>query len=190
LLSRAAELDMRELGEAYMAGVSGYGRTTPYFIDKTPANFLYIALICKALPRATIVHLRRNPLDSCLAMYRTLFRMGYPYSYDLDDLARYFIAYHRLMQHWRALFPDRILDVDYERLVAGPESISRDIVSSCGLSWEETCLAFHSNRAPVATASSVQVRQPIHTASVNRWRMYELELAPLMQKLQSAGIEI
>lgn len=190
LLSRALELDMESLGAAYLASVASYGRSKPLFIDKTPANFLYIGLIRKALPRASILHLRRNPVDSCLAMYRTLFRMGYPFSYDLDDLARYYIAYHRLMEHWRALFPGAILDVDYEALVADQEFVSRQVIAHCGLVWETACLNFEQNRSPVATASAVQVRQPIHAASVGRWRRFAAELEPLVRKLKDAGVEV
>jgi tetratricopeptide (TPR) repeat protein len=190
LLEASLAIDADELGAAYMDSVANYGGEGRYFIDKTPANFLYIGLIARALPAAPIVHLRRHPVDSCLAMYRTLFRMGYPFSYDLGDLAEYYIAYHRLMEHWRALLPGRILDVAYEELVDRQVEQSRRVSDYCGLDWESACLRFDSNAAPVATASAAQVRRPIYRDAVARWRKYEKHLAPLLQRLQSAGIAL
>jgi len=190
LLDASLNVDPAELGAAYLDSVGAYGRESPYFVDKTPSNFLYIGLIRRALPDARIVHLRRHPLDSCLAMYRTLFRMGYPFSYSLDDLAAYYIAYHRLMAHWRALHPEAIVDVDYEVLVDHQERESRRIIAACGLEWEDACLAFERNRAPVATASAAQVRQPIFRDALARWRRYEKHLEPLKRRLEDAGIAL
>jgi hypothetical protein len=136
------------------------------------------------------VHVVRHPADSCLAMYRTLFRMGYPFSYDLEDLARYYIAYHQLMAHWRRQYPDHIIDVHYEDLVDDQEGVSRALVAACGLDWEPACLEFDRNTAPVATASAAQVRQPIYRDAVARWRRYEKQLAPLLRRLDEAGIAL
>ena len=143
----------------------------PRFIDKTPINYLYLGLIRMALPEARVIHVRRHPMDSCFAMYRTLFRTGYPFSYDLSDLARYYVAYHRLMQHWRKVMPGAFIDVDYESLVG--ESGARDAAdarSTASLEFEPACLEFHKNEAPVATASAAQVRQPLYRSAVARWR--------------------
>ena len=190
LLQKAAHLNMEKLGEAYLSSVDSYDHANAYFVDKTPANYLYVGLLVKALPGAKIIHLNRHPVDSCLAMYRTLFRMGYPFSYDLDDLARYYIGYHRLMQHWREIFPQSFLDVSYENLVGSQETVSREMIQWCGLEWQTACLNFEVNEAPVATASAVQVRQPIYTDAIARWRRYEKELTPLLVQLESGGIEI
>lgn len=189
LIRRSADLNPAALGRAYLDSVAGYGRSRPMFIDKTPVNFLYVGLIARALPNARIVHLRRHPLDSGYALYKTLFRMGCPYSYDLEDLAAYMLAHRRLMDHWRAVAPGRILDVDYEALVADQETASRRIIDHCGLDWQDACLTFHENTAPAATASAAQVRQPIHARSVGLWRRYSDQLEPLAAALRAGGVD-
>ena len=190
LIRRAASMDFNALGDAYRSSTAGYERARPRFIDKTPINYLYLGLIRMALPEARVIHVRRNPMDSCFAMYRTLFRAGYPFSYDLGDLARYYVAYHRLMQHWRKVTPGAFIDVDYESLVANQELETRRMLEHCGLEFEPACLEFHKNEAPVATASAAQVRQPLYRSAVARWRRYEKELAPLAQMLGQAGIDV
>lgn len=190
LIRRAAAMNFDELGAAYRASVAGYDRKRPRFIDKTPLNYLYLGLIRLALPEARVVHLRRHPLDSCLAMYRTLFRMGYPFSYDLNDLGHYYVAYHRLMEHWRNVVPGAFLDVDYESLVAQQEMETRRVLGYSGLDWQAACLEFHRNPAPVASASAAQVRQPLYKSAVARWRRYEAELEPLSRILEAAGIDL
>lgn len=189
LIQRSADLDPAALGRAYLDSVAGYGRSTALFIDKTPVNFLYIGLIARALPNARIIHLRRHPMDSGYALYKTLFRMGCPYSYDLTDLAAYQLAHRRLMDHWRAVLPGRFLDVDYEALVTAQETISRRIVAHCGLDWQDACLRFHENSSPAATASAAQVRQPIHANSVGLWRRYAEQLEPLRAALAAGGVD-
>lgn len=190
LVQKTKDMDFSNVGNAYIKSSSARGIKAPYLIDKTPANFLYIGLIAKALPNAKIIHLRRNPMDSCYAMYKTLFRMGYPFSYSLEDLGAYYVAYHGLMEHWRSELPDRILDVDYEALVANQEAQSRRMLDHCGLAWEEACLDFHKNKSASATASAAQVRQPIYKTSVEKWRHYESELAPLKSIFEDAGIAV
>lgn len=189
LIRRSAGLDPAALGRAYLDSVAGYGRSTPLFIDKTPVNFLYIGLIARALPNARIIHLRRHPMDSGYALYKTLFRMGCPYSYDLADIAAYQLAHRRLMDHWRAVLPGRILDVDYEGLVTDQETVSRRIITHCGLDWQDACLRFHENASPAATASAAQVRQPIHANSVGLWRRYADQLEPLRAGLVVGGLD-
>ncbi len=190
LLDASVSLDMEQLGDIYVQSVRTYGCNATLFVDKTPANYLYLGLIAKALPAAVVFHVQRHPVDSCFAMYRTLFRMGYPFSYDLDDLARYYIAYHTLMQHWRRVFPGTFMDVSYEALVDNQEKVSRALIKHCGLDWEEQCLHFEKNSAPVATASAAQVRQPIYRDSLARWRRYERQLEPLIRTLANAGIDV
>jgi tetratricopeptide (TPR) repeat protein len=190
LLEVSAHLDPDRLGESYIRSVASRGFETPYFIDKTPTNYLYIGLIAQALPGASIIHVHRHPVDSCLSMYRTLFRTGYPFSYDLDDLAEYYIAYETLMRHWRTVFPGILLDVSYENLVENQERVSKEIIAHCGLDWEAACLEFDRNEAPVATASAAQVRTPVYAHAVKRWRRFEARLAPLIERLQSAGIAV
>jgi tetratricopeptide (TPR) repeat protein len=188
LIDLSAEIDFGELGRRYVDSVRRYGKAGPLLIDKTPLNYLYVGLIHLALPNVRIVHVRRDPMDSCYGMYRTLFRAGYPFSYDLDDLSRYYLAYHELMNHWRSAIPDAFLEVQYERLVEDQEQVSREIIDYCGLDWEPECLEFHKNASAVSTASSAQVRRPIYTDALRRWRRYQEQLQPLVDKLKEAGI--
>ena len=190
LIKAAARIDPAALGESYWTAIRGYGHAEPYVVDRTPLNYLHLGLIAKALPRARIVHVRRHPMASCYAMYKTLFRSGYPFSYELEDLGRYYIAYARLMSHWRALLPGRFLDLDYEALVADQEGTTRRLLDHCGLEWRSACLHFHDNPAPTATASAAQVRRPIHRESVDLWRNYRQELAPLARLLAHNGIAV
>ena len=118
-------------------------------------------------------------MDSCYAMYKTLFTAAYPFSYDLDDLGRYYGAWHRLMRHWEATLGDSLLIVRYEDLVSDQEAVSRRLVSHCGLDWQDACLSFHEQRGAVATASAVQVRRPVYATSVGKWRFYAEQLAAL-----------
>jgi tetratricopeptide (TPR) repeat protein len=188
LIDLSANIDFAELGERYVRSLRSYRNPSPYLIDKTPLNYLYVGLIHLALPNARIIHIQRNPMDSCYGMYRTLFRAGYPFSYDFDDLARYYIAYVQLMEHWRSVAPNAFLDVGYEDLVNEQEKISRQLIAYCGLDWEPACLDFHNNTAAVATASSAQVRRPVYRDALERWRRYENELQPLIETLREAGI--
>jgi tetratricopeptide (TPR) repeat protein len=190
LIKAAARSDPARLGESYWTAILGYGHDKPFVVDKTPLNYLYLGLIAKSLPRARIVHVRRHPMASCYAMYKTLFRMGYPFSYDLGDLGRYYVAYSRLMNYWRALLPGRFLDLDYEALVSDQEGTTRRLLEHCGLEWQPACLRFHENTAPTATASAAQVRQPIYRDSVDLWRNYRQGLAPLARHLAHHGIAV
>ncbi len=187
LIARAASADPAAMGAHYCRALGeGAGRR---WVDKNPVNFLYLGIIARSLPGARLIHVRRDPRDVCYAMYKTLFRMAYPFSYDLTDLARYFAAYERLMTHWRVLLGDRLLEVQYEDLVANQEPATRRLLDSCGLPWEEACLHFERNEAPCLTASAAQVRQPLYTSSVGRWRAVEPQLAPLLQGLRGAGVQ-
>jgi tetratricopeptide (TPR) repeat protein len=190
LIRRSALLDHAVLGDDYLRRVAGFARNRPRFIDKTPWNFLYLGLIALALPGARIVHLRRNPMDSCFALYKTLFRDGSPYSYDLQDLARYYLAYDRLMAHWRSVLPGRFLDLDYEHVVQSQEQATRELLAWCGLPFEPQCLEFHRNPAPAATASAAQVREPLHARSIGIWRNYAVQLEPLAAALRAGGVAI
>lgn len=190
LIERSARLDFAELGRQYCRSIEGFGEPAPRLTDKTPQNFLYLGLIHKALPRARVIHLRRHPLDSCYAMYKTLFRAGYPFSYSLQEVGRYYVAYHRLMAHWRGTIAQAFLDVDYEVLVADPAGQARRICDYLGLEWEDGCLAFHRRGGAAATASAVQVRQPIYSSSVGLWRNYARQLAPLADRLRERGIPV
>jgi hypothetical protein len=176
------------LGRDYLRHASVVTRPGGRFVDKLPENFLHCALIQAALPGATIVHVTRHPMASCFAMYKTWFNQGYEFSYDFADLARYYAAYRRLMAHWSTALSRPIVEVSYESLVARFEPEARRIVAACGLEWNERCLHFHENSAPSATASSVQVRRPLYTESVDSWRRHAERLDPLYRQLVAAGI--
>lgn len=189
----ALGVDWRELGQAYLASTRpGTGRTA-HFVDKLPHNFLYAGFIARALPNARIVCLRRDPMDSCLSNFRQLFAAGNPYygySYDVLDTGRYYLRFERLVQHWQNVLPGRILEVDYEMLLSDQEGQTRRLLEFCGLPWEDACLRFEDNAAPVATASVVQVREGLHRRSSGRWRRYSAELEELRALLREGGVEV
>jgi tetratricopeptide (TPR) repeat protein len=158
--------------------------------DKMPANFRFLGLIHACLPRAQIVHVHRDPLDTCLSCFTHLFGgSDIPYSYDLRELGRYYAAYARLMAHWRAvLAPHALLDLRYEDLVANLPGQTARLLTHCGLPWDDTCLAFHETARDVRTASAEQVRRPLSAASIGRWKTYAEQLAPLRAVLAGAGV--
>lgn len=189
-LAAGTRCDFATLGAAYVESTRPRTGHTERFIDKMPLNFFYVPLIQRALPNARIICLRRNPLDACLSNYRQLFATGfsyYNYAFDLLDTGRYYAAFDRLSAHWRATTPSYV-EVRYEDVVEHTEREARRLVEFCGLPWDPRCLAFQDNAAPVATASSAQVRQPIYRTSLERWRRYERELAPLRALLDEAGV--
>ncbi len=192
-IEKAAALDWSAIGKQYLDSTRPATGHTAHFIDKTPLNFLLIGFIHRALPNARIVCLRRHPLDTVLSNFRQLFALHfsyYNYAYDLEDCARYYLLFDRLMRHWDEQLPGKVLRVDYEQLVAYQEAQSRRIVAHCGLDWEPECLAFEKNAAPVATASAVQVREGLYTRAVARWKRYEQQLEPARRILENAGIEL
>jgi hypothetical protein len=188
LVEASAHIDFESLGADYIARTRpGTGRTR-HFVDKLPLNYLYCGLIHLALPNARIVHLTRHPMATCYAVYKTLFKDAYPFSYDLRELARYYAAYRHLMRYWHTALPGVILDVSYEALVANLEAETRRLFAYCSLDWDPAYVDFHRNPFPTATASAAQVRRPLYDSSVNLWRRYEKELAPLRDMLAAAGI--
>lgn len=190
LIEQSASMDFAQMGGFYTHATENLSPESARLVDKTPLNFLYLGLIHLSMPAAKIIHLRRNPVDSCYAMYKTLFRMGYPFTYSLQDVGRYYIAYYRLMAHWRELIPGAFLDVDYEKLVNNQQAESRRILQYLDLEWEDNCLNFHQHQGAAATASAAQVRQPIYNSSVGRWKSYQQQLSPFVNKLKEHGIDV
>jgi tetratricopeptide (TPR) repeat protein len=190
-VQRSRQLDWASLGRAYLESTRpGTGRK-PHFIDKLPHNFLYAGFIAQALPKAKLICLRRDPLDTCLSNFRQLFALSspyYDYSFDLLDTGRYYVEFDRLMKHWDAVLPDRILQLDYESIVDDQEASTRRLLQFCELPWEDACLHFETNAAPVATASAVQVRDKVNRSYLQRWRHYETQLQPLRMLLADASI--
>src|SRR5690606_22300747 len=138
----------------------------------------YLGFIAAALPNAKILCVRRHPLDACLASYRRLLGASFPYyryAYDLADVGRYYVCFDRLMAHFSRLLGDRFYEIRYEALVRSQREETERLLAHLGLEWEGTCMDFHRNPAPVATASAVQVRAPMHTRGIGRWRRFERE---------------
>ena len=172
-----------KLGEDYLSRLRGFGRNAVRITDKMPGNFLNLGFIALMLPNAKIIHCRRQPLDVCLSCYFQHFTNVMPFSRDLADLGHYYRDYHRLMAHWRQVLPVPMLEVPYEEMVADHEGTTRRIVEFAGLEWDDACIEFHTTERPVKTASSWQVRQPIYTTSVERWRKFEAFIGPLKEAL-------
>jgi hypothetical protein len=189
LVAVSAELDFAALGRDYLARASAAFGGAGRFIDKMPLNYLYCGLIRRSLPNARIVHVTRHPMAACYAMYKTLFKHGYPFSYDLSEIAQYYAAYRRLMQHWQNTMPGAIYELRYEDLVAEQRGETRKLLEYCGLEWEDTCVAFDRNPTPSTTASASQVRRPLYASSVSQWRHYEKQLGELRERLAAEGID-
>lgn len=191
LPAASLRIDHRELGHRYLASAQPRAPGAARFIDKLPLNSLYVGLIHLALPNARIVHVRRHPVDTCFAMYKYLFKNAYPFSYDLDELAAYYVAHHRLMDHWRAVLPPGAWhEIHYEDVVADQEGATRRLLEYLGLPWEDACLQHERNAQPSTTGSASQVRQPIYASSIGHWRHFEHQLEPLVARLRDAGIAI
>jgi hypothetical protein len=184
-VARSLEIEPIALGEAYLAAARLPPAPGARWVDKQPLNYLYAGLIARALPRARIIALAREPIDGCYAMLKTLFTGAYPFSYDLTDLGRYYVAWHRLMRHWQAVLGERLLIVHYEDLVQNQEQVSRRLLAHCGLEWQEACLAFDVQPGAVTSASAVQARRRLYSTSVGKWRRYERQLAPLTRILDA-----
>ena len=171
---------LESLAGEYQALLARLASGQLYVVDKMPGNFAHLGTIHAALPGARIIHMSRHPVDTCLSIYFQNFHVAHSYSNDLDDLAHYYDLYRRIMSHWRAVLPPQVvLEVPYEALVAEPELWSRRMVEFAGLPWDETCLDFHQTRRAVRTFSRWQVRQKIHSGSVERWRHYAAHVGPL-----------
>jgi tetratricopeptide (TPR) repeat protein len=175
---------LNQTAQRYAQRTMEFSRDGHRFTDKMPTNFFYVGLIHLLFPRAHIVHCRRHSLDIGLSCYQHLFGGGNEFSYDLAELGQYYRLYDRVMRYWRTVLPEgRILDVDYEAIVAAPEDELRRVLNHCGLDYEPACLEFYKLDRPIKTASSVQVRQPLYRSAVNRWTVYRQQLAPLIEAL-------
>ncbi len=182
------ELDadrLQRLGQAYLASLPTPADGKQRITDKTLSNFLYVGLIRLILPNARIVHTLRNPVDTCVSCFSKLFASGLTFSYDLAELGRFYRGYHQLMAHWRSVLPGgAMLDVSYEDVVDNLEEQARRLIDYCGLPWDDRCLSFRESSRPIATASNVQVRQPLYRSSVDRGRRYAAYLQPLLAELE------
>lgn len=175
--------ELREFGEEFIRDTRIHRQDAPFFIDKMPNNFRHIGLIHLILPNATIIDARRHPMACCFSGYKQLFAEGQEFTYDLDDLGRYYRDYVDLMDHWDATLPGKVLRVQYEDVVADLESQVARLLEHCGLPFEEACIEFHRTQRSVRTPSSEQVRQPIYQSGLDQWRNYEAHLDPLKNAL-------
>jgi hypothetical protein len=176
---------LRQFGAGYVEHLRSRAPAAERVTDKMPGNYLYLGLIHMALPNARIIHARRDPLDTCVSCFSHLFSTK-SFTADLGTLGRHYRSYETLMAHWREVLPPGVmLEVQYEELVADFESYARRIVEFCGMDWDPRCLAFYETKRPVRTASVAQVREPIFTRSIGRWRDYEPWLGPLMAALDA-----
>ncbi|HSD70983.1 MAG TPA: sulfotransferase [Woeseiaceae bacterium] len=190
LFREAMRLDARKIGGMYLETTRKMQGNTPHFIDKLPQNYLYIPMILKALPNAKIVHLVRDPRDASFSSFKQLFADAYLHSYDQREMARHHARYWHLMRVLRERFAGRFHDICYEDTVRNLESNARALIDYLELPWDERCLNFHEQRTAVSTASAVQVREPAHTRSIGRWRRYETQLAPMLEELRAAQVEM
>jgi len=166
--------DWRAYGKQYISETQRHREEgTPFFTDKMPNNFSLIGFLHLILPNAKVINTRRHPYDSCLGAYKQLFGRGQNFTYDMYDLADYYSQYHKMVSHWHEVLPGKILDVHYEETVTDLEGQVRRILEHCGLPFEEQCARFWETKRAVRTASSEQVRQPIYTGALGKWREYD-----------------
>jgi tetratricopeptide (TPR) repeat protein len=178
-----------EVRRDYLELLRSIGPDARRVTDKMPFNFLWIGLVHLLLPRARIVHCRRNPVDTCLSIFQTQFTESWGFASDRGDLVAYYRQYLRLMDHWRSVLPaDRLLEVDYEDVVSSPEAASRRLIAFCGLEWDAACLHPEHNPDAVRTASKWQARQLIYRTSVERWRRYEPWIGELRELLPAGAM--
>jgi tetratricopeptide (TPR) repeat protein len=176
LLDAMHGIDFELLGRRYVQQSQWRANGKPFYVDKLPPNFMLVGCIRRALPHAKVVHMTRDPMDVCFSNYRAMFGETYSYSYNLESLAHHYHQYHRLMDHWRNTMPGFVIDVSYSDLVLDTERTCREVLAACGLPFEPECLDHTRNRASVATLSSAQVRQPIHSRGVGEWEKYGTHL--------------
>ena len=185
VVQRARDVDFAAVGRAYLDGVAWRLQGETAFIDKLPTNFFHIGHLCRALPQAKILHMRRDPMETCFSNLRELFSDANPHSYGQHELAGYHGQYQRLMAHWHARFPGRVLDVDYAALTADPEPTMRRVAAFCGLEFTPAMLDPRGDGRGVATASAVQVREGVHARAEPKWVRYAPWLEPLRTALQT-----
>ncbi|HEY7748938.1 MAG TPA: sulfotransferase [Aestuariivirgaceae bacterium] len=182
-IARLSQDKCRELAGSYLAELDRHSRTSARVVDKMPHNFMQVGLITLLFPNARIIHCRRDAMDNCVSIYTHRFNKAHGYSTDMKILGLYYREYRRLMEHWRKALPGKMFELQYEDMIADQESMSRKLIDFVGLEWDEACLSFHETERTVRTLSRWQVRQPIYTSSVKRWKKYDEFLGPLKEGL-------
>ena len=184
VLSEMEPFHFETIGRNYLRQLLPTAGEAKKITDKLLTNYFFAGLIHLIFPNAKFVHTRRNPVDTCLSAFTKLFKDDMPHSYDFGELGRYYLFYQELMDHWhKVLPPGTIMDVNYEDVVADVEGSARRLIDFVGLDWDPACVEFHKSSRPVKTASVAQVRKPVYTASVERWRKYGDGLQPLIDAL-------
>jgi tetratricopeptide (TPR) repeat protein len=189
MFARAAAADPAAVS-AHYERFARVGPNDLRVVEKLPTNYLYLGAIARALPAARLIWVRRDPLDGCFALFRTLFGDAYPFTYDWQELARYQAAFDVLMGHWRRCLTGSLYEVVYEELVRDPNRVGAELAAHCGLPWSPAALDLRNNRAVSLTASAAQVRGPVYGTSSGRWRRYRRHLAPLIAALRSRGMPL
>jgi len=187
VVEQVSNIDFAQVGRIYLQRTQKKANGSSFLVDKNPVNFVNAGFISKALPNAKIICLNRSPMDACLSNLKELFGSDvYGYSYDLAELADHYLRFRRLVEHWQHVLPDQFHVVDYENLVADPLGTTEQVMKFCGVPFEPDCIDITRNEAPVSTASSSQVRQPINTQGVDAWRKYAKHLEPLESRLRES----
>ena len=172
---------LERLASQYLERLRNISQVATHVTDKLPFNYMHLGWIATLFPDAAVIHCRRNPLDTCLSCYFTSFGDNLLFAGELTALGRYYVDYRRMMEHWRTVLPKPPLDVQYERLVGDTEGTVKSILDFCGLSWDPACMSFYHTDRGIRTPSRWQVRQPVYSDSIGRWRHYERYLRPLRQ---------
>jgi hypothetical protein len=188
-MSRMTPRHMANLASRYLDTLASLRPGAGLVVDKRPDNFLYIGLIKALFPDAKIIHTTRDPLDNCLSVYFLHLDHSMAYALDLMDIGHYYRQYRRLMAHWKSLYGEDILDVDYDAFVREPRPVIENMLEFCGLDWSDDCLAFHERENAVKTASVWQVRQPLYQHASGRSRNFARQLAPLAEYLRQSAAD-
>lgn len=190
LVRKVLGIDMNALGQKYCSQVHQLLPHEGRIVDKMPINYLYCGLIHAALPNAQIISVSRNSMDSCYAAYKAFLTGPYPFTYDLSELGKYFVAFKELMHHWRVTLPkENFYEIRYEAVVADFEYEAKALFKFLRLDWEPSVVDFSNNPSPSSTASASQVRRGLYTSSIGKWKRYEKELEPLRIELDAGLVE-
>lgn len=184
IIETISDNEFKSLGLSYIAQTQFLRTNKAYFIDKMPNNFSHIGLIKLILPNAKIIDARRKPMDTCFSCYKQLFARGQAFTYDLPEIARYYLNYVKLMDHWDKVLPGYVYKIQHEDLIENQESITRELLEFCGLDFQPSTLEFYKNKRAVKTASSEQVREPINKKGLDQWKNYEEFLGELKYYLK------
>jgi hypothetical protein len=177
------DIVFKDAGGKYIKMMNKYSGDFPFCTNKMPGNFLLIGLIKIILPNAKVIHCHRDPMDNCYSVYKQFFLAAHKYAYHLQEIGKYYLNYHKLMEHWNSVLPGFIHNVKYEDMVANQEDETRKLLHFCSLEFSDSCLHFYKNKRRVFTASATQVRKPIYSDSILKWNKYKNELEPLYKVL-------